>query len=269
MSIGYIPGDKTLFSHIRKVRPGEIVTREIDGTVSRAYYSVENNEFDGLTEEEAMSQNVAIHLASKKRVAINLSGGMDSSLLLHEMSALGHEMHTYTTRFDTTDNLLNEDATLAEKLSQEYGTDHTEFLITSRIYKNNLIKACEIVEEPNYNISLATYLEVAKNEGINGDNNRVILSGDGGDELFGGYSTYRQNLRYIRLINRLTPSIFNSYKYLRDKSYWNYNDPLERWLRSRYFFFGIQDRKKCCTALLERKIPRVIGICEKKILCVT
>lgn len=254
-SIGYIPGDRTLFANIRKVRPGEIVTRESSGLIKREFYKSNSEEFLNSRSENVIKKTVRNHLLSKRRVAINLSGGMDSSLLLHEMKDLGHDMHTYTTRFISEDNYLNKDADLALRLSKDYGTDHNEIEITSKIYKDNIIIACETLEEPNYNISLATYLEVAKNEGINGDNNRVILSGDGGDEVFGGYPSYKQSLYYSNLIKKITPLGFNSYKLLRDGEYWNYNDPIEKWLRMKFFFLERSDRKIKTLKFLRENLP--------------
>ena len=106
------------------------------------------------------------------------------------MSSVGHDMHTYSTYFEGGHEKFNRDALLAKKLASDYGADHHEVLVTKKLYLENLVESLEALEEPNYNITLPAYLITAKNEGINGDKNRVILSGNGGDEIFGGYAYY-------------------------------------------------------------------------------
>lgn len=249
LSIGYIPGSKTLFKDIRKLSPGQMLIKKGEGIPNSHFYKSASNEFENKTPEEVLQSTVEKHLASKRKVAINLSGGLDSSLILHEMKGLGCSLHSYTTRFISNDEKLNEDADLAKILSEDYQTDHHELEITSDIYKNNLIRAAEIIEEPNYNISLPTYLEVAKTEGINGDKNRVILSGDGGDEVFGGYPMYQKSLKYQK-----AGPLLNPYKLFRDKTFWNYQDPVEKWLRFKFFFFNSVE-KETVLSYLEKELP--------------
>ncbi len=237
-TLGYIPGDKTLFAHIKKVRPGEAITRTQDGNVVRTYFRSNTQIEDTKTNHEALQETVVKHLASKKKVALNLSGGMDSSLLLHEMSEAGFSMHTYTTRFvDAGSGVFNDDADLARRLAKHYGSTHKEILINRDTYRDNMLDAVRAIEEPNYNISLATYLIIANAEGILGDQNRVTLSGDGGDELFGGYDAYRTALRYQTFMRSITPLGFNIYKALREGQWWDYANPLDQWLRMKFFFF--------------------------------
>lgn len=249
LSIGYIPGSKTLFKNIKKLSPGQMLVKKGVDAPTLHYYTSASKEFENKNPEDVLKETIKKHLASKRKVAINLSGGLDSSLILHEMKELGHTLHSYTTRFVTDDKKLNEDADLAKRLSEDYQTKHHELLITSDMYRNNLIKACEIIEEPNYNISLATYLEVAKIEGINGDKNRVILSGDGGDEVFGGYPMYQKSLHYHK-----AGPFLNIYKYFRDKTYWNYTNPVEKWLRAKFFFFN-KIKKETVLSYLQDELP--------------
>jgi asparagine synthase (glutamine-hydrolysing) len=234
-ALGYIPGHLTLFKDIYKLDAGEVVTVKADGSCTRAYFESDTNRFEG-EPAEVMHELVAEHLASKQKVALNLSGGLDSSVLLHEMKEAGHTLATYTTSFESAGENFNDDAQIAKRLAKEYGTTHTEIVITRDIYLKNFIDAYALIEEPNYNISLPTYLEVAKREGVNGDGNRVILSGDGGDEIFGGYTYYGRSIRYQRLMSVLGP-LFSVGKWARTGRYWNHADPCEDWLSFKYFDF--------------------------------
>lgn len=255
LSIGYIPGNRTLFSSIRKLNPGQVLARKKTEKPTFFYYKNTSSEFRGARPDAVLKETIQKHLLSKHPIAINLSGGLDSSLILYEMKQLGENIHSYTTRFESSDALLNEDANLAQKLSKDYATDHTEILITSDIYRKNLIQACEIIEEPNYNISLPAYLEVARREGVGGDKNRVVLSGDGGDEVFGGYPIYKKILTYTRQMRYITGPGFNLYKYFRDKSYWDYTNPIDRWLRVKFFFFPAVEPKTIHSYLTENLPP--------------
>lgn len=236
LAIGYIPGEKTLFTTIKKLRPREMLVRTGEGNITTRYFKSRTTIPPEQDPAGVLKDTIAEHFASKQPIAINLSGGMDSSLLLHEMSTAGFALHSYTTRFEGAAETFNDDADLAKKLARDYGTTHREIEMTSTMYFNNLVRSIELIEEPNYNVSLATYLEVAKVEGIRGEGNRVILSGDGGDELFGGYDAYRHALRYHHLMRTISPLVVNAYKYIREGQWWKYHDPLEYWVRSKFFF---------------------------------
>lgn len=236
-SLGYIPGRLTLYKDVYKLDAGEMLSVK-DGVVEeRAYYVSDTDRFHGRP-KDVMEELVREHLASKQKVALNLSGGLDSSLLLHEMKSAGHELITYTTAFEGATESFNDDANIARRLAKDYGTKHTEILITKDIYLKNFTESYALIEEPNYNISLPTYLEVAKREGVNGDGNRVILSGDGGDELFGGYPYYAKTRAYEELMKKTGATLFSFGKWIRTGKYFDYSNPVDRWLSFKHFDFG-------------------------------
>ncbi len=236
-SLGYIPGRLTLYKDVYKLDAGEMLIFK-DGAISeRAYYTSDTSRFTARP-KEVMGELVHEHLASKQKVALNLSGGMDSSVLLHEMKTAGHELITYTTAFEGAGEAFNDDAVIARRLAKDYGTKHTEIMITKDIYLKNFTESYGLIEEPNYNVSLPAYLEVAKREGSNGDGNRVILSGDGGDELFGGYPYYAKALGYDSLMKTTGPTLFSLGRWIRAGTYFDYGNPVDRWLSFKHFDFG-------------------------------
>ena len=170
-SLGYIPDSKTLLKSISKVNVSECVTLDLKpkkicksfySSIASQYYSdMETSDEDGVF--ESLIQE---HLQTKRRLALNLSGGLDSSLLLHEMSQLGTKAFSYTTLFDVEQESFNEDAVVARMLSKLYQTEHHEIRITTDQYREHFVEAYRIIEEPNYNISLPIYLLTAKTEGI-------------------------------------------------------------------------------------------------------
>lgn len=234
-TIGYIPGNRTLIAGVQKVQPGEVITYDgkLKKTTSFFYSQTSSNYYLENSLRGAIQQTVLEHLQAKEAVALNLSGGLDSSVLLHEMNELGHPLMTYTTSFENAPEKFNSDANLAKKLAEAYKTKHVEISITKKIFLQNLHAAYVAIEEPNYNISNSTYLETAKREGINGDGHRVILSGDGGDELFGGYSTYPLSVSIDRRSRKFGGVGYNLYQYARTGIWWDYTDPLERWAQQK------------------------------------
>lgn len=244
-SLGYIPGEKTIFKFIHKVAPSQEITFNLNkkGIENSFYKSGSPKYFQG-DFSEAIEQLVNEHLQSKEKVALNLSGGLDSSILLHEMSRVGHDIDTYSTIFDGANPKYNTDAQLAQKLARDYKTRHHEILVTKDSYLNRLLKAYALIEEPNFNISLPAYLQTAETEGIHGDKNRVILSGNGGDEIFGGYPHYWQSARMENQIRILTPLGFNLIKNYRNKTNFNYHDINERWLSYRLFNYRNKSKDK-------------------------
>jgi len=230
--IGYIPGEKTLWKHIKKLNLSQCVSFNLkNGTLSSEYLrSSAEGYYDDKRPDEVFEDLVREHLQSKQKVALNLSGGLDSSLLLHEMSKVGHEMRTYTTFFSGGHEKYNRDAILAKRLAGDYGATHREIVITKELFLENFIEAYETIEEPNFNITLPAYCITAKVEGMHGDQNRVILSGDGGDEVFAGYPHYELVRKMERQMRILTPFIFNILKNRRNGTNYNFKDPAERWL---------------------------------------
>ncbi len=235
-SLGYIPGGKTLFKYIRKLNLSECVTFDLKTKTLRAeVFSESNGAYFPEDADDAFRLLIEEHLQSKRPVAINLSGGLDSALLVHEMSRLGHEIRTYTTFFEASADRYNTDALLARRLANEYGTKHTEVVVTKETFFENFLEAYRLIEEPNYNISLPAYLQIAKREGTTGDAHRVILSGDGGDELFSGYPHYKESRRIDRMQLLLTPWLFNALKNRHARVRYRYERMEERWLALRAF----------------------------------
>lgn len=231
---GYLPGEKTLFRYVKKILPGQVVSFDVkNGKVTAELFRQEAYRYPD--QDEIFADVVREHLQSKREVAINLSGGLDSSLLLHEMSKFMREISTYTTAFEDSDAHHNEDALLAGKLAKDYGTRHTEIRINKHAYLENFAESLRLAEEPNYNISLPVYLLMAKRQGRHGDGLRVVLSGDGGDEVFGGYAHYPESLRMSRQQRFLTPMLFNRIKNRRNGTDFDFRRFEDRWLFFRGF----------------------------------
>ena len=235
--LGYIPGNRTIFKHIRKIRVGEVLTFDLkENKLTLEVPQYFSDEFKNLNPNEVMTKNMRIHLQSHEQMAINLSGGMDSSSIFIEAMNQVKNINVYTTFFDLDNPVYRQDPMIAEQLAKDYGAKFTPLFFTHRDYIDNFVDAYSFVEEPNYNTALPLYLFVAKKEGAMGDKNRVVFSGDGGDELFGGYDYYKSKNSYIdKNINQYGSFIYNTVRCLKQGFWLDHNDFSQRYGMFKFF----------------------------------
>jgi asparagine synthase (glutamine-hydrolysing) len=203
LAFNSIPAPYSIFREIRKLPAGHVLVWE-NGEITLERYArpgpaQESELRDGdeaeLVEElrARLRDSVRAHLLSDVPVGVLLSGGVDSALL----AALAAEVtadpvHTFTIGFSERSFDEREDARL---VAERYGTEHHELLV--RPDPELLLRAlADAFDEPFADSSaLPTYL-VSQ---LAADHVKVALSGEGGDELFGGYYTYAADLVADRL----------------------------------------------------------------------
>jgi asparagine synthase (glutamine-hydrolysing) len=143
---------------------------------------------------EALLRSVERHFVSDVPVGIFLSGGLDSSsiLALARASQGGADLRTYSIALE--DPVRNEGET-AKKVAAHFGAKHTEFTLTAPLAKELLPGFLASVDRPTidgFNTYCVSYL--ASRGGV-----KVVLSGLGGDEIFGGYPSFRKVPDLLRL----------------------------------------------------------------------
>lgn len=197
LTLGYVPDPLSIFQGVRKLPPGHLLTRDVDGQVDvRCYWSPVAIEQHAVDEQEAteelqrlLSDAVACHLESDVPLGAFLSGGIDSSAVVAHMSRQKHgSVRTFSIGFHEPE--FNE-APYAAEVATALGTEHTELIVHPDV--DALVEDVILsFDEPFGDSSaLPTYL-VAR---LAREHVTVALSGDGGDELFGGYSRYAEILR--------------------------------------------------------------------------
>ena len=215
----YIPAPFSIYEGLSKVLPGTIVrisSADADRipTVTQ-YWSVEMAAERGLvspfhgTEEDAVGQlDTLLRDAVKHRMEADvplgafLSGGIDSSLivsLMQDQSA--SPVRTFTIGFHEAQ--YNE-ATYAKVVAQHLGTDHTELYVTPQEAMAVIPRLPEMYDEPFSDMSqIPTFIvsQLARKDVT------VVLTGDGGDELFGGYDRYVVGAELWRKIRRMPAPI--------------------------------------------------------------
>ena len=198
LAFNSVPGPLTIFREVRKLQPGHVLTWE-DGRTELIRYArpapVAADEVRGDEEAELVEElrarlrdSVRAHLVSDVSVGVLLSGGVDSSML----AALAAEevtepLRTFSIGFEerSFDELAD-----ARLVAERYGTEHRELVL--RPDAALLLPAlADAFDEPFADSSaLPTYL-VSR---LAAEDVKVALSGEGGDELFGGYYTYAADL---------------------------------------------------------------------------
>lgn len=190
-----IPAPRTIYRCIRKMLPGHAMSVDISGQMKTwCYWKLTLEEDSGVSEEmwcEELRHNletaVSRHLVADVPVGVFLSGGLDSSLI----AAYGSRAHsaplkTFSVRFQ--DNPAFDEGRYQRLVANTFGTDHYEFCATVNALHalEDVLLACD---EP-FAITSAIplyYICKAARQLVT-----VVLTGDGGDELFAGYeSRYR------------------------------------------------------------------------------
>ena len=191
----YIGGETTIFKGIKKVKPATLLTIGPNNPISTSTYWALKPQHPNmlLTAEEAahrtgelLGQAVKSHLIADVPVGVFLSGGLDSSTILSyaaEQSA--QKLHTFSVGFGQ-GSALNE-TEFAAQLANHYQTTHHEIHVTEREVLDCLPHIIAHMDEPLADYAVLPTYVMSK---FAAQNVKVVLSGEGADELFGGYKRY-------------------------------------------------------------------------------
>lgn len=204
----YIPSPFSIFEEIRKLPAGHFVrlsTRQADA-VPAAYWSALDacnagraKPFEGTpADAEAvltrkLTDAIAGQMVADVPVGAFLSGGIDSTLIAALMQAQSFRpVRTFTIGFS--DAAFNE-AHFAARAAKAIGTDHTELYVSPQEALDIIPELARIYDEPFSDSSQIPTVLISR---LARRQVTVSLSGDGGDELFGGYTRYNQGLKAWR-----------------------------------------------------------------------
>lgn len=210
----YVPGPASILEGVEKLPPGNLVRFAVgpNGAVeerSERFWDLAEVARTGLgspleeaqaTEElhELLRESVRLRLVADVPVGALLSGGIDSSLLVALMAEQASEpVRTFTISFE--DQRFDE-GPIAAEVAGLLGARHTQVDLSTDLVRDLVPNLSELTDEPLANPSILPTLlvcEVARRDVV------VALSGDGGDELFGGYNRYRSGPSLMRLAGRM------------------------------------------------------------------
>jgi asparagine synthase (glutamine-hydrolysing) len=185
----YVDAPRTLLRGVEKLQPGHLAVFESGQLHIRTYWQLNDDATRPLPEQDLralLETAVERRLMSDVPLGALLSGGVDSALVASLMNARGlHGFPTFTIGFD---NSLYDERALAALTARSLGTDHYELLMRSEDLVQALPRLVWARDEPMAEPSEIPLLLLAE---FAARHVKVVLSGDGGDELFGGYPKYR------------------------------------------------------------------------------
>ncbi len=200
LSLNYVPCPWTLVEGIEKLPPGTWLEWRDGATTTETYWELPcgaNGHGAAWTMEEAkqeldrlLEQAVSEHLLADVPLGIWLSGGMDSTTILHYATkAAKTRLKTFSITYR---GRSCDESDLVRRAVAEYGTEHTELNLTAELDLPGAIEEFAYYsDEPNADAGSLPVWYLAK---MSKKSATVALSGEGADELFGGYVTYRADL---------------------------------------------------------------------------
>ena len=191
---------ETFFKNVFKVLPGELIEVH-NGNYKKT--KILNFEFNRDNNENNLksdiSKNFSNQFLSDVPIALSLSGGVDSNIVLQELlKNKGTNFTNYSVTFKDAIN-FQEDHEVAKKISNHYGVKFNSIEINSQEFKDNAEKIVDIAEEPTGNQNAISNLILSNNV-----TEKVLFSGDGGDEVFTGYNRYR-SIYILSLLQKINP----------------------------------------------------------------
>ncbi|MBX2916022.1 MAG: asparagine synthase (glutamine-hydrolyzing) [Cyclobacteriaceae bacterium] len=205
LQYSYIPGPNCIFKNTFKLEPGHFIEFSLSERLIKPtpYWSVIDSynkpklrisESDAINQtEQILKESFNYRMVSDVPVGLFLSGGFDSSAVAALLQTDRTErLKTFTIGFDVSGF---DEAPDARKIAEYLGTDHTEYYCTPDDALAIIPKLPEIYDEPfadNSSVPTVLVSQLARK------NVTVALSGDGGDEIFGGYHKFNQSLKMSR-----------------------------------------------------------------------
>lgn len=197
MMLGYVPTPRSIFGNVRKLEPAHYLAfRQGTVTVERywslSYLPKHDADEEALIEalDERIDEAVRIRLASDVPFGAFLSGGVDSSLVVAKMTRhLDRKVKTFSIGFN--DSIYDESED-ARRVGEHLGTEH-HALVADPDAVRLLESIAWYVDEPMADSSIIPTYLVSR---LAAGHVKMVLTGDGGDEMFGGYTRY---VRYRQL----------------------------------------------------------------------
>ena len=225
LGFGYVPGDLCIVEGVKKLPPASFLTWKIgEGTpVVKPYWTAPKPLLDFNSDEQLLDKMDAILGAAVKSqmvadvpVGVMLSGGLDSSLITAYASENDKDIYTFTVGFEGYGGA--DERHFARQVAQWFGTRHKELNVDGadpEIMSTLAAQCCE----PNTDPAIIPGYLIYK---ASSEYCKVVMGGDGGDEIFGGYDRYEQWLK-------MKSQIFESKEKFRSRQ----NSPLQNTLANK------------------------------------
>ena len=211
----FVAGEQTLFEHIKKLLPGHYMVIDENGKNETTRWWNLKEEIQNHTPiidpkkwfEETFFESVQLRMVSDVPVGVLLSGGLDSCSIL---SSLYHQdfknIETFNISFSEEEH---NEYHLAKRITEKYGYTFNHTKLENESLFQNLIETSYFQDEPIMHLNEPHLLAIAK---LAKPKVKVLLSGEGADELMGGYVRYKalKNPSLLKIISQISKfEIFN------------------------------------------------------------
>ena len=210
---GHVPDPYTLYRGIRSLAAGNTMWVANGRTEVREYASVRALFHDAEQEHERgngkaaesgqlrslLLDSVRSHLVADVEVGVFLSAGLDSTTIASLATEAGGRLRTVTLGFEEFKGTPDDETVLAELMAKHIGSNHTTVWVTRREFRAERDRLLDRMDQPTTDgVNSYFVAKAAADAGL-----KVVLSGVGGDELFGGYPSFRQLPRLAGALRRV------------------------------------------------------------------
>ncbi len=241
---GYVPSPNSIFDKIKKLEPSSSFVFDIEKweiSDKKRFWNLENVELRDVMSEQDMldktedliKKSIEKRLISDVPLGVFLSGGVDSSLVASYMSQISDDVNSFTVCYK--DYPKDDESDYAKRVAQKLGIKSNLCYFENSLVKENFIEILNYLDEPLADAAIIPLYFVSK---FAKKSITVALSGDGGDEVFGGYSKYKaqdfiEKYSYLKFISGLGKKFFK-----KDSSYFKLLSSFDESFYSRQFIFG-------------------------------
>ena len=219
----YVPSQQTIKNHISKLSPGSYIKIEDNRFSINEYWSISNikkkNNYNFYEEfENTLNDTIKIQSRTDVKIGSFLSGGVDSSVLTYLLEKHVKKFETFTVNFEEKENL---DLKYATKISKELGLKQNIMNIN---LENDLDKYLDEIiyylDEPISDSAIFSTFQLSKL--AYNTNTKVIITGAGGDEIFGGYHRHFKKNYFTKIFGNININILLQVKNYLKKDYLNH-----------------------------------------------
>lgn len=205
LSFQYAPEPETMIREIQLLRPGHYIRKELNGPLQigqywESMYVPTQGSYHGKLKaiREVLTDSVKVHLRSDVPVGVFLSGGVDSTIIASIAGRMNPNIQTFTVGFEREGY---SEIDVAKASAERLKLDNISTVITAEAFAGEIPRIVWHMDSPMADPSSIPLYFLAKEAGRHV---KTVLSGEGSDELFGGYNIYREP-DSLRLFSYLPP----------------------------------------------------------------
>ena len=197
---GFTPKEVTLVENVRKILPSHVMSYNFKNRIitNKKYFNLlKKSKFpkvDFTNLKYDIENVIKKNLITDTKVGIFLSGGIDSTIIAVIAKKFNDNIQAYTSFFSPNSKFkkFNEDYEYSKKICKEFNIKLNKVVIDENnlFQKKELTNALKYLDEPNANLNF--FNSFLQSKFAKRDNCKVILTGDGADEIFGGYERYQK-----------------------------------------------------------------------------